>query len=147
MGRTFKGRPVLAGGTAGQAAVTHSGFNTLAVFYKTVLSGADRAVCSDQDNKDLFGLDLTGKVLCVPKCIGSTSAGAVWDKLAEMDVAPGAVLFSESIDSLSAAGLAVAEVWAGRRIITVDELGSDFLSHVRTGQHVRIEEDGTVNVE
>jgi predicted aconitase with swiveling domain len=146
MGRIFKGRPVLPDEVKGEAAVTHTGFNTLACFYKSILTDATEAICGDQDNPELFGRDLTDKVLCLPKSIGSTSAGAAWDRIAKMGIAPRAMLFAEHIDSLSAAGLVLAEVWAGKRICAVDQLGDAFLNYVKTGQQIRITPDGTVTV-
>jgi len=146
MQRVFKGRPVLPAEIQGEAVVTRSGFNTLACFYKSILTDAAKAVCGDQDNQELFGRNLTGKVLCLPKSIGSTSAGAAWDRIAKMGIAPRALLFAQHIDSLSAAGLVLADVWAGKRICAVDQLGEAFLNHVKTGQQVRIQSDGTVTV-
>ena len=110
MQRVFKGRPVLPAEIQGEAVVTRSGFNTLACFYKSILTDAAKAVCGDQDNPELFGRNLTGKVLCLPKSIGSTSAGAAWDRIAKMGIAPRALLFAQHIDSLSAAGLVLADV-------------------------------------
>jgi len=143
----FKGRPVLPAEIQGEAVVTHSGFNTLACFYKSILHDAARAICGDQDNPELFGRDLTDKVLCLPKSIGSTSAGAAWDRVAKMGIAPRALLFAQHIDSLSAAGLVLADVWAGKRICAVDQLGEEFLNQVKTGQQVHVQPDGTVTVE
>jgi hypothetical protein len=45
-------------------------------------SGTRKAVCSDQDNAELFGRDLKDKIVCLPISIGSTSAGATWDRVA-----------------------------------------------------------------
>ena len=142
--KTFKGRAVIPGKIKGDALVTHTGFNTLASFYNVILSNASRAVCGDQDNPELFGQEITGKILCLPKGAGSTSAGAAWLKIAKMGLAPRAMLFSQHIDSLSAAGMALAEVWASERICTIDQLGSEFLDYVRTGQTISVEPDGTV---
>jgi len=36
--------------------------------------------------------------------------------------------------------------WLGKRIVTVDLLGDDFLDAVKTGDKVRVDEDGTVHV-
>ena len=146
MGRTFTGRPVLPGRAVGEAVVTRQGFNTLSAFYKSMLTNAERAVCNDQDNPDIFGLELTGRIICLPKSIGSTSAGATWDRVAKMGIAPKAMLFSEQIDSLAAAGLVLAEIWVGQRIITVDQLGPDFLVSVTNGQQIEIGEDGLVTL-
>ncbi|UCD80242.1 MAG: DUF126 domain-containing protein [Desulfobacterales bacterium] len=146
MARVFKGRSVLPDEIKGEAVVTHTGFNTLACYYKSILTNATTAICGDQGNPELFGRDLTDKILCLPKSIGSTSAGAAWDRIAKMGIAPRAMLFAEHIDSLSAAGLVLAEVWAGIRICAVDQLGDEFLNYVKTGQKIRIKPDGTVTV-
>jgi predicted aconitase with swiveling domain len=111
-----------------------------------MLTNSQTAICGNQDNPDLFGKVLTGKILCFPKSIGSTSAGATWDRVSSMGIAPKAVLISERIDSLSAAGLIISEIWAGKRICTVDKLGEEFLNQVKTGQHLVIEEDGRVTI-
>jgi predicted aconitase with swiveling domain len=141
---TFKGRAVLPGKLSGEAIVTRSGFNTLASFYRALLSGSRKAVCSDQDNPELFGRDLRDKIICLPVSIGSTSAGATWDRVAHRNIAPKALLFSRTIDSLTAAGLIIACLWAGKRVVAVDQLGQRFLAEVRDGDEVSIREDGTV---
>lgn len=146
MSRIFKGRAVLPGKTEGEALISHQGFNTLASFYHAILTNADKAVCSDQDNVYLYGKNLTDKILCLPKTIGSTSAGAVWEKIAEMGIAPRALLFSGNIDSLAAAGVFLTAVWVGKRVITMDRLGSEFLKYVKEGQKIEIKEDGRVVV-
>ena len=147
MERVFKGRSILPDEIVGAAVVTHTGFNTLACYYKSILTEATQAICGDQDNPELFGRDLTDKIICLPKSIGSTSAGATWDRIATMGIAPRAMLFSQHIDSLSAAGLVLVEVWAAKRICAVDQLGDEFLNYVKTGQKIYIKPDGTVTVE
>ncbi len=146
MSRTFKGRVVFAGKTKGRALVTHQGFNTLASFYESLVKKRSRAVCSDQDNPDLYKRDLTDKIICLPRSIGSTSAGATWESVARRKIAPRALLFSEKIDSLAAGGLILADLWVGRPVIAIDELGDEFLDSVRDGETVEIEEDGTVRI-
>ncbi len=147
MSQIFKGRAILTGNANGEAVVTHTGFNSLASFYRSMLIGASQAICSDQDNKELFGKVLTDKIICLPKTIGSTSAGATWDKIAHMGIAPKAMLFSQHIDSLGAAGLVIAEVWSNKRIFVIDQLGEEFLEYVRDNQTVFIKKDGTVIVQ
>ena len=92
---------------------------------------SNKALCADSGNQKLYGKNLADKIICLPKTVGSTSSGAVWQRLAKMGNTPKAMLFSEQIDSLDAAGLVVADVWAGKRIYTVDQLGDDFLESVR----------------
>jgi hypothetical protein len=56
------------------------------------------------------------------------------------------MLFSQHIDSVSYAGLLMDDVWNGRRVITIDLLGDEFLEVVKTGDPIAIHEDGTVEV-
>jgi predicted aconitase with swiveling domain len=147
MSREFKGRAILPGSLEGEALVTYVGFNSLACFYQSMLTGATAAICSDQGNPQLFRKNLSDRVVCLPKTVGSTSAGATWDRVAYMGIAPKAMLFSEPIDSLAAAGLILADIWVGKRIYTVDRLGDEFLACVKDGDRIVIEEDGTVTIE
>jgi predicted aconitase with swiveling domain len=142
--RSFKGRAILPGNLEGEALVTHGGFNTYASFSVSMHSQAKRALCSDSGNQELYGKDLTDKIICLPKTIGSTSSGAVWQRVARLDIAPKAMLFSQPIDSLAAAGLIVADEWVGIRICTVDQLGDEFLQTVKDGDRIVIREDGMV---
>lgn len=146
MTRSFKGRPILPGNLAGEALVTHVGFNTYASFSISMHGQAERALCSDSSNQELYGKDLTDKIICLPKTIGSTSSGAVWQRVAIMGIAPKAIMFSQQIDSLAAAGLIVADIWTGKRIYTIDQLGDEFLETVKDGDWIEIREDGTVTI-
>ena len=145
--RSFKGRAILPGNLEGEALVTHVGFNTYASFYTSIHSHVEAAVCADSGNEELYGKNLTGKIICLPKTVGSTSAGAVWQRLAHLGIAPRAMLFSQQIDSLAAGGLIVADVWAGKRICTVDRLGDEFLESVKDGDRIVIRQGGTVTIE
>ena len=144
MGSIFKGRAILPASIEGEALVTRAGFNAYASFFSSLHKQVEYAECVDSGNKELFGKNLTNKIICLPKTIGSTSAGAVWPRVAGFGVAPKAMLFSQEIDSLAAAGLIVAEKWGGTRICTVDQLGNQFLQAVKDGDHVEIRTDGTV---
>lgn len=144
MTRKFKGRVILSGEIEGECVVSRRGFNTLASFYTTLLTGADSAISYDKSNEDLYGKTLTGRILCLPKSIGSTSAGATWDRIIHRDLAPKALLFSQHIDSFAASGIALAEVWLKKRVVTIDLLGEKFLQHVKNGDWVEIKKNGTV---
>lgn len=144
--REFKGRVIMAGSLSGEAVVSHKGFNTLASFQKDTMAGKKIMKCSDQNNTDIFGKILTGKILCLPKTIGSTTGGMILQTVASMGSAPAAILFSEAIDSLAAAGVVLADVWNGNRIVAIDNLGTEFLTCVGQGQKVDIFEDGRVVV-
>jgi predicted aconitase with swiveling domain len=146
MRKIFKGRAILPANLNGEALVSRRGFNTYASFYNSLQDDVTSAVCADNGNKELFGIIMTGKIICLPKTIGSTSAGAVWQRVASLGVAPKALLFAHSIDSLAAGGLIVAEIWTHRRICTVDQLGEDFLLTVRDADWLEVYNDGTVKI-
>lgn len=145
--KTFKGR-VIAGGTfSGEAVVSRQGVNTLATFQKSAMSGAKEVVVSDQNNADIFGKVITGKALCLPQTIGSTTGGLVIQTVCSMGIAPAAFLFSEHIDSLAASGIVLAKSWENSNVIAIDLLGDEFLQSVNTGDKIKIDADGTVTVE
>jgi predicted aconitase with swiveling domain len=146
MTRQFTGRALLPGNTSGEAVVTTHGFNSLASYKKSALKKSKRVICSDQDNPDLYKVDLTDKILCLPKTIGSTTGGLVIMTAADLGLAPRAMLFSQQIDSLAAAGVILSDIWNGLRIITVDRLGDDFLEYVTTGASLTVSMDGVVTV-
>lgn len=144
--KEFKGRSILAGKTEGEAIVSQFGFNAYASFFNNLHDQVETSYCADSNNQDTYGKVLTNKILCLPQTTGSTSAGAVWQRIASLGIGPKAILFSNSIDSLAAGGLIVADRWAGKRIITVDKLGEEFLYSVKDGDRVVISEDGSVTI-
>lgn len=144
MKKTFKGRTVIGGEVTLKALVSHEGFNTLAS-YKNCKDGVN--VCTDQNNKELYGKSTVGVALCLPQTIGSTTGGMVLFNSAVIGCQPGALLFSKQIDSLAAAGAILASVWTPNNIPTVDCLGDEFLEYVKDGMTVEIKADGEVVVE
>lgn len=144
--KQFKGR-VLAGGTfKGEAIVSHNGVNSLATFQGSVLKGSKEIIASDQNNPDIFQKNLTGKALCLPVTIGSTTGGLVIQTVCSMKANPSAFLFSEHIDSLAASGIVLARVWENSDVIAIDQLGEEFLNTVQSGDTLEISEDGTVTI-
>ena len=146
MKKTFKGRPVIAGSLQGRAVVSETGVNILASFQKDILAKKKVIRSSDQNNSSLFGKVLTGKILCLPRTIGSTTGGMVLQKAIVDSLAPAALLFAEPIDSLAAAGVILAKVWNDKDTITIDGLGLEFLAAVQDGDRIEIGEDGSVVV-
>ncbi|PHS35880.1 MAG: hypothetical protein COB07_12865 [Sulfurovum sp.] len=145
--KTFHGRALLPGKVEGSAMVSHIGFNTLSTYKANIMGGVtDKAVCSDGDNKDLYGKDIGGAILCLPQTIGSTTGGFVLMGVAKMGLAPKAMLFANHVDSLAIGGLLMADIWMEKRIITIDLLGQDFLDAVSTGEPIKVYEDGKVEI-
>lgn len=148
MSKVFKGRPVVAGVVKEkEAVVTHQGLNTLASFQKSALKKAKEVICSDQNNPDLYEKNLTDRVICLPKTIGSTTGGMVLYSVCALNMHPCAMLFSETIDSLAAAGVILADVWTDGSIVAIDNLGDEFLNYVKDGMKISVSEDGTVTVD
>ena len=102
MNKTFKGRPLLAGTCQGEALVSRGGFNTLASYEKALILHTRTAVCSDQNNPDLYKKDMAGKILCLPQTIGSTTGGLALMTACSLGSQPRALLFADHIDSLAA---------------------------------------------
>lgn len=138
------GRPIIPGAATAEAAVSRVGFNAFASFAEHFRGGSGEAVCGDPSNEALYGRPLTGRALCAPHCVGSTSAGPCWEKVAELELAPAAVLLAGDVDSLTAGGLLLADIWIERPIICVDRLGPELLELVESGAELHIEPGGTV---
>ncbi|MBQ9967303.1 MAG: DUF126 domain-containing protein [Oscillospiraceae bacterium] len=145
--REFKGRVVAPGTVTAEALVSHGGLNTLASFQKALQFGDKTATCGDQNNPDLYGKQMAGKALCLPRTIGSTTGGLVLYCACSMNRQPACLLFSEPIDSLAAAGSILASVWLpDAKMPVIDSLGEEFLNFVQDGQTITLKEDGTVVV-
>ena len=147
MEKEFKGRVLNAGNLKGEALVSHAGLNTLATFQKSALKNAKEIIGSDQNNPDIYGKVITGKILCLPTTIGSTTGGMVLQTVCSMGINPSAMLFSNEIDSLAASGVILAKIWEKSPMIAIDKLGEEFLQTVKSGDTIEIKEDGTVIIE
>ena len=145
--RVFKGRVVAPGEITAAAIVSEGGLNTLASFQKALQFGDKKATCGDQNNAGLYGREMAGKALCLPKTIGSTTGGLVLYCACAMQRQPACMLFSEAIDSLAGAGVILADVWLeGVKMPVVDSLGEEFLNYVKEGMTVTVKPDGVVEV-
>ena len=145
--KVFQGRVVAEGTVSAPAVVSHGGLNTLASFQKALQFGDKKATCGDQNNPDLYGKEIAGKALCLPRTIGSTTGGLVLYCACSMHRQPACMLFSEPIDSLAAAGAVLADVWLpDSSMPVVDSLGAEFLDYVRDGMTVTVRDGGVVEV-
>lgn len=144
--KEFKGRVINGGYYKGEAVVSHQGVNTLATFQSSALSHAKQVNVADQNNPDIFQKNITGKALCLPQTIGSTTGGMVIQVICSMGINPACMLFSEHIDSLAGAGVILSVVWENSKMIAIDQLGQEFLDTVKTGDIIEVKEDGTVTI-
>ncbi len=145
--KSFKGRVIATSDWTGEAVVSHEGFNTLASCQTSALMPtAKKIIVSDQNNKDLYKKNITGKALCMPETIGSTTGGMIIQTIAVRNLAPKAWLFSHPIDPLSSSGIILSNVWNDAGLIAIDNLGDDFLASVKDGDQIEIKSDGTVTI-
>jgi len=148
--KTFKGRVIVPSADGkevqAEALVSTQGFNTLASFQKALMFSDKLARCSDQNNPGLYGKPMAGKALCLPQTIGSTTGGMVFFCASSLGRQPACLLFSKTIDSLAAAGAILAGVWTDKPMLTIDSLGDEFLSAIKTGAQVKAGSDGTVEI-
>ncbi len=145
--KSFQGRPLLPGDLKGKALVSHAAFNTSGSYLNNMFAGeTKKAICTDAANKDLYGKDLKGAIICTTQTVGSTLGGCVLMGMGDLGVGPKAHMFAWHIDTVAAAGLFMDDIWNEKRIITIDLLGDEFLKAVNTGDSVSIREDGTVEV-
>lgn len=144
--KEFKGRVINKGYYKGEAVVSHQGVNTLATFQKSAIAKSKQVIVADQNNKDIFEKNITGKALCLPQTIGSTTGGMVIQVICSMGINPACLLFSEHIDSLAGAGVILSAVWENSKLIAVDQLGQEFLDTVKTGDTIEVTEDGVVRI-
>ncbi len=148
MMKSFQGRVVTPGNMTAQALVSHEGLNTLASFQKALQFGDKKATCGDQNNTDLYGKQMAGRALCLPRTIGSTTGGLVLYCACSMKRQPACMLFSEPIDSLAGAGAILADVWLNDVTMpVVDSLGEAFLEYVKDDMTITVKEDGVVEVD
>jgi predicted aconitase with swiveling domain len=145
--KTFQGRALLPGDLNGKALASKQPFNTSGSYLDNLFGGnSTTAPCTDPNNKEFYKKELSGAIICTTLCVGSSLGGASLMGVGSLGVGPKAMLFSKHIDSVSYAGLLMDDVWNGRRVITIDLLGDEFLEAVKTGDPVNILEDGTVEV-
>ncbi len=140
----FQGRVIIPGSTKGRTVVSRQGMNILATFQKSILTNSRKTICYDQNNPDLYKKEISGRILCLPTAIGSTTGGLVIQAAANLGITPLAFLFSNSIDSLTAAGVLLSDIWIDKKIITIDRLGDEFLNSVSDDNQLCISEDGKV---
>lgn len=145
--QTFQGRPVVPGAIQGEATVSAKPLNPTSSYGENIFGGnTTSAPCTDPDNEELLGVDLAGVILCTPQTVGSSMGGGAFMLVADLGLAPKAILFSGQIDAVGAAGILMADIWQEKPIICVDLLGEEFQEAVKKGDPINVLEDGTVEV-
>ena len=88
---------------------------------------------------------MAGKALSLPQTIGSTTGGLVLYCACSMHRQPACLLFSNPIDSLA---IDIRIVWLDNvNMPVIDCLGEEFLSYVKDGMTITVQEGGVVRVD
>lgn len=143
---TYAGRPIVRGRAQGPALTTDVPVNFTAAFTKIPnLLPWRRAEVRDRHHP-WFATNIKGKIIVLPACIGSTHTGLVLLDLVRMHNGPAAIIV-DAADSLLVSGVLLSEVWYGPSTPVIEADTTAIRAHLRDGQPVTVDEDGTVTVE
>ena len=71
--KVFKGRPLLAGNLKGKALASKQPLNTTGSYIENLFGGnTETAPCTDPNNKEFYGKELGGAIICTTTTVGST---------------------------------------------------------------------------
>lgn len=133
MPELYKGRSISKGIGEGEALVTSQPLS----FFGGI--DPDSGIIRDRGH-ELFGVKISGKVLVLPPCKGSTAGTWTLARLSENGVAPSAIIIGKS-DVIVTAGVIMGH------IPTVDNFDFDPTMKFKTGEKLRVDGDkGTVEV-
>ena len=133
MPESYKGRSIARGLAEGEALVTSQPIS----FFGSVDPESGRIT---EIGHELYGVNISGKVLVLPPPKGSTASTWIIARLSENKVAPAAIVI-EKADIILTAGVIIGQ------IPTVDNFDFDPTVKFKTGQILRVNgTEGTVEV-
>jgi len=138
MGDVIQGRPVVSGRAWGEALVSDDPLS----FW----GGYDYQTGEITDRRHpLSGAIASGRVLAVPFTRGSSTTTAVLLEAVRAGTAPAAIL-TTGVDSFFAlASIVAKEMYA--KPVPIVALTRDEFAMLRTGDHLNIDEDGSIHIQ
>jgi predicted aconitase with swiveling domain len=133
-------RIVLPGRAEARAVVSRQPLSYLAAMHAPFIWRHLRGRISDPSH-ELAGRKTTGRILIVPRCVGSTMGGLLLLEMIACHTAPAGII-AEDIDPLIAGGGTVSDEWFGRAIPIVDRPSEDVFGLIRTGDRVLLDATG-----
>ena len=128
-------RPVSPGATDAMAVVSGMSLNFPAAFLKALnILPFKRGEIRDPHH-DLFRMNVAGKALVFPTCIGSTYTGLVVLELIKSGHAPAAIIVSLA-DPLLVSGCVLARVWCNRNLPVLELRERDDIRKIATGDRI-----------
>ena len=138
--KTFPATPILGGRASGPALFTDQAINITAAFTKpTNLLPWKRSEFQDKHHP-WRGLNIKGKIIFIPACIGSTHTGLVVLDLVRFGLGPAAIVV-EDPDPLLVSGVVLSEVWYQRGIPMVSCPIAPFADAIRPGTIAEVNGD------
>ncbi len=141
----LRGKGLTNGVTEGEALVTKQPLNFFRSYADMLTTGRASRTIGDKRH-ELYGQDLSGKVLVFPYGVGSAACGAVFLQTIKAGIGPKAVVNIET-EEVVLAGAVFADVFYGLKIPMVHKLDRNPLEVITTGDHVKVDADkGIVEV-
>ena len=140
------GRAILSGVAKGPLLSTDQPVNFTAAFTKPHnVVPAWRAVVRDRHHP-WFGINIKGKVLAVPACIGSTLTGLVLLDMVRLKAGPAAIIVDKA-DTLLTSGIILSEVWYERAVPIVEYPSAEIRATFDDGQMLAVDgHKGTIGL-
>lgn len=132
------GRGITRGWAHGPALVTQKPMNLTAAhtkFHNLFRRGQVR-----DRHHELFRERVEGKVLVLPRCVGSTFTGIVLLDLIYREASPLAIVVGEA-DSLLISGAVLADVWFERAIPVVEYSAQELSTRIQSGDFITVDAD------
>ena len=135
--KRFQGRTVVAGHGKGPALITDQAVNFTAAFTKIPNMFPSRRAEVRDRHHPLFKVNMKGRVLILPACIGSTHTGLVLLDLVRLKNGPAAIIV-ERADPLLVSGVLLSQVWYHQSVPIVEYGTHALQDEVRDGQMIEV---------
>lgn len=132
----FQGRGITRGRASGIAIVTRMPVNFTASHTK--FHNLLRRDQIRDRHHELFRQRVQGKILVLPRCVGSTFTGIVLLELIYREASPAAIVVGDA-DSLLVSGSVLADIWFDRLLPVVEYRDPALFDHVQTGDALTVD--------
>ncbi|PWJ38538.1 aconitase X swivel domain-containing protein [Sediminitomix flava] len=140
-----KGGVLIEGAIEAPILISKQGFNGVAAWTKEEnFKDGHEAVCYDWQH-EWNGVDLKGKIIAFPTEVGSTHAPLPYIDLVKDKNGPAGIIVTVP-DPLVAIGVIISKEWYGPSIPLIEFPIDELEKHVKNGDIVQIQEDGTISI-
>jgi predicted aconitase with swiveling domain len=136
MGKVLKGRSLSEGIVEGEALITKQPFSISAAFQPSLIQNSENCIVSDRTH-ELFGKNVTNKVLIFPYPIGTTTLGFTLLETIVRKIGPKAIICAEG-EPLMSSGAVIADVFFNLKFPIVDKIPFSELEMIENGTTIRV---------